>query len=90
MIRLATDYFDRLTRPHALMLSYACAAILLLKLSVKGNKTEFIIFIGQLLIAFVVALCGWIVTVSALARLDNRTSTATVSPAPAAPVAATA
>ena len=64
--------------------------ILLLKLSVKGNKTEFIIFIGQLLIAFVVALCGWIVTVSALARLDNRTSIATVSPAPAAPVAATA
>src|SRR5437016_3507667 len=64
--------------------------ILLLKLSVKGNKTEFIIFIGQLLIAFVVALCGWIVTVSALARLDNRISIATVSPAPAAPVAATA
>ena len=60
--------------------------ILLLKVSVKGNKTEFIVFIAQLLLAFVVALFGWVVTVSALARLDNQTFIATVSPGPAMPV----
>jgi len=38
MIRLATDYFDRLTRPHALMLSYACAAILLLSIPTYRSK----------------------------------------------------
>src|SRR2546423_3368378 len=60
--------------------------ILLLKVSVKGNKTEFNVFIAQLLLAFVVALFGWVVTVSALARLDNQTFIATVSPGPAMPV----
>ena len=51
-------------------------AILFVRIPVKGNKTDFAVFIARLLLVYVFTLIGWIVTVSALAR-----TTAEISPA---------
>ena len=46
----------------------------------KGNKTDFAVFILRLLLTYIFSLIGWVVTVSALARVNPE-------PAPAAAVA---
>src|SRR5712692_6293109 len=55
-------------------------ALLFVRLTIKGNKTEFAVFILQLVLAFAFMLCGWIVTVGALARLPREI--AAVAPKP--------
>jgi hypothetical protein len=54
-------------------------AVLFLRIPVKGTKTDFAVFILQLLLAFVFTLIGWVVTLSTLAKIE---------PAPPAPVTA--
>jgi len=54
-------------------------AILFLRIPVKGTKTDFAVFILQLLLAFVFTLIGWVVTLTTLAKIE---------PAPPAPVTA--
>ena len=56
--------------------------ILRTTISAKGTKTDFAILIVQLLLAYVVTLIGWVVTVSTLAKMSAK-----ASPAPAAPAA---
>jgi hypothetical protein len=46
-------------------------ALLFVPLTIKGNKTEFVVFILRLLLVFAFTLVGWIVTVGALARLPR-------------------
>ena len=53
-------------------------AVLFIKISPKGTKTDFAVFIAQLLIAFCLSLIGWIVTVTALSKLNPQTSIADV------------
>jgi hypothetical protein len=48
--------------------------------NIKGNKTEFTVFVLRLLLAYLFSLFGWVVTVGALARSSTET-------APAMPVA---
>ena len=43
-------------------------AVLFLPITVKGNKTDFALFIVRLLATFVFSLIGWVVTISALTR----------------------
>ena len=52
-------------------------AVLFLGRPPKGNKTDFAFFIVRLLLVFLFTLIGWIVTLTALAKLE---------PTPAAPV----
>jgi len=42
--------------------------------TVKGNKTDFTIFIVRLVLSFVFTLIGWVVTLSTLAKLTIETS----------------
>lgn len=49
-------------------------ALLFVSLTIKGNKTEFTVFILRLVLVFVFTLFGWIVTVGALARLPCETA----------------
>jgi len=51
-------------------------------LTIKGNKTEFTIFVLRLLLAFVLTLIGWVVTVSALTRNAAEAPVARTEPAP--------
>ena len=51
-------------------------ALLFVRLTIKGNKTEFVVFILQLVLAFVFTLFGWIVTVGALAKLPRESTAA--------------
>jgi len=44
-------------------------ALLFVPLTIKGNKTEFAVFVFRLVLVFVLTLFGWIVTVGALAKL---------------------
>ena len=55
-------------------------ALLFVPLTIKGNKTEFAVFILQLVLVFAFTLFGWIVTVDALAKLPREI--ATVAPKP--------
>ena len=55
-------------------------ALLFVPLTIKGNKTEFFVFILRLVLVFIFTLCGWIVTVGALAKLPCET--AAVDPKP--------
>jgi hypothetical protein len=48
-------------------------ALLFIPLTIKGNKTEFAVFILRLVLVFVFTLFGWIVTVGALATLQPET-----------------
>jgi hypothetical protein len=63
-------------------------ALLSIHLKVKGTKTEFAIFIAQLLLAFMFTLIGWIVTLTTLTRertaSDIATAPKTIPDAPAA------
>ena len=55
--------------------------VLFVPFTPKGNKTDFAVFILRLLLTYIFSFIGWVVTVSALAR---------VSPEPPAPAAAVA
>jgi hypothetical protein len=55
-------------------------ALLFVPLTIKGNKTEFAVFVLRLALVFVFTLCGWIVTVGALAKLPREI--ASVAPKP--------
>jgi hypothetical protein len=63
--------------------------LLFAPLTIKGNKTDFAVFILRLVLAFAFALFGWIVTVATLVRLSHETSqpeivtTTTAAEAPA-------
>lgn len=48
--------------------------LLFVPVTVKGNKTDFAIFILRLLLSFVFTLIGWVVTLSTLAKLTIETS----------------
>jgi hypothetical protein len=48
--------------------------LLFVPVTVKGNKTDFTIFILRLLLSFVFTLVGWVVTLSNLAKLTIETS----------------
>ena len=63
--------------------------ILIPTFTIKGNKTEFTIFVLRLLGAAVFSLLGWVVTVSALAKVNPELAPA-VAVAPAQPVEAAA
>ena len=52
-------------------------AILFLRIPVKGNKTDFAVFILRLLLVYLFTLIGWIVTLTTLTKIE---------PTPAAPV----
>ena len=52
-------------------------ALLSLRLTIKGTKTAFAVFVAQLLLAFLFTLIGWIVTLTALARNASVSSPAT-------------
>jgi hypothetical protein len=45
-------------------------AILFVRIPIKGNKTEFVVFILQLLLAYVFTLIGWIVTLNTLTKVE--------------------
>ena len=53
-------------------------------LTIKGNKTEFTIFVLRLLLTFVLTLIGWVVTVSALTTNAAEAPVARTEPAPEA------
>jgi hypothetical protein len=55
-------------------------AVLFVPFAPKGNKTDFAVFILRLVLAYIFSLIGWVVTVSALARVNPE-------PAPALAVA---
>jgi hypothetical protein len=55
--------------------------ILVPTLTIKGNKTEFAVFVLRLVVSFLFTLVGWVVTISALTRLSLEESPA-VSPQP--------
>ena len=62
----------------AILFAFIPYAILFIKISPKGTKTDFAVFIAQVLIAFCFSLIGWIVTVTALSKLNTQTSIANV------------
>ncbi len=55
-------------------------ALLFVPLTIKGNKTEFVVFILRLVLVFVFTLFGWIVTVGALAKLPRETAAVDAKP----------
>jgi len=62
--------------------------VLVFRPTIKGTKTEFAVFVAQLLVAFLFTLIGWVVTLTALSRNAEEVSVAespkTVPEAPAA------
>ena len=63
--------------------------VLFVPFAPKGNKTDFAVFILRLLLAYIFSLIGWVVTVSALARVNPEPAPA-VAVATAQPVEAAA
>lgn len=63
-------------------------ALLFIPFTVKGNKTDFAVFIARLVLAFLFMLIGWIVTLTTLTReitpSDIATAPKTIPDAPAA------
>jgi hypothetical protein len=55
-------------------------ALLFVPLKITGNKTEFAVFVLRLVLVFVFTLCGWIVTVGALAKLPRETAAVDAKP----------
>jgi hypothetical protein len=45
-------------------------AILFVRIPIKGNKTEFVVFVLQLLLAYLFTLLGWIVTLNTLTKVE--------------------
>jgi hypothetical protein len=65
--------------------------LLFVPVTVKGNKTDFTIFILRLVLSFVFTLIGWVVTLSTLAKRTIEASSVVASkPIPAAPAEAAA
>ncbi len=64
-------------------------AVLFVPFTPKGNKTDFAVFIMRLLLTFILSFIGWVVTVSALAKLIPETAPA-ISVEAAQPVEAAA
>ena len=60
-------------------------AVLVFRPTIKGTKTEFAVFLAQLLLAFLFTLIGWVVTLTALSRNAEEISVA--EPAKAIPEA---
>jgi hypothetical protein len=56
--------------------------ILVPTFTIKGNKTEFAVFVLRLLVAAVLSLLGWVVTVSALAKNEVQSAPAVSVPIP--------
>ena len=54
-------------------------ALLFIPFTVKGNKTDFAVFIARLVLAFLLMLIGWIVTLTTLTRKNTASS---VAPSP--------
>ena len=52
-------------------------ALLFIPLRVKGNKTDFAVFIARLVLAFLFMLIGWIVTLTALTKETTASAVAT-------------
>ena len=63
--------------------------VLFVPFAPKGNKTDFAVFILRLLLAYIFSLIGWVVTVSALAKVNPEFAPA-VAVATAQPVEAAA
>jgi hypothetical protein len=55
-------------------------ALLFVPLAIKGNKTEFAVFILRLVLVFAFSLFGWLVTVSALAKLPRESAVVNAKP----------
>jgi hypothetical protein len=55
-------------------------ALLFIPITIKGNKTEFAVFILRLALVFVFTLFGWIVTVGALATLPPESAVVDAKP----------
>jgi len=64
--------------------------ILVPTFTIKGNKTEFTVFVLRLVVAAVFGLLGWVVTVSALAKSEAQSVPAVSVPIPDAPAEAPA
>jgi hypothetical protein len=65
--------------------------ILFMRIPAKGTKTDFSFFIAQLLLAYLLTLIGWTVTLTALAKLSSEASTSVpVNAIPNAPAEAPA
>ncbi len=64
--------------------------ILVPTFTIKGNKTEFTVFVLRLIVAAVLSLLGWVVTVSALAKNAVQSAPAVAVPIPDAPAEAPA
>src|SRR5580765_6266606 len=56
--------------------------ILVPTFTIKGNKTEFSVFVLRLLVAAVFGLLGWVVTISALAKNESQSAPAVLVPIP--------
>jgi len=56
--------------------------ILVPTFTIKGNKTEFAVFVLRLLVAAVFGLLGWVVTISALAKNEAQSAPAVLVPIP--------
>src|SRR5205807_4716222 len=50
--------------------------ILIPTFAIKGNKTEFVVFVLRLFLAFLLSLLGWVIAVSALTKSDTETGAA--------------
>ena len=55
-------------------------ALLFVPLTIKGNKTEFVVFILRLVLVFVFTLFGWLVTIGSLAKLPPETAAVDARP----------
>lgn len=51
-------------------------ALLFVPFQVKGNKTDFAVFVSRLVLVYAFTLIGWTVTLTALAKLSSEASTA--------------
>jgi hypothetical protein len=63
-------------------------ALLFVPLTVKGNKTDFMVFVIRLVLAFVFTLVGWVVTLATLVRSKPESPAPEIVTAPAAVEAA--
>ena len=50
--------------------------ILVPTFNIKGNKTEFVVFVLRLVLAYLFSFFGWVVTVSTFAKSGTETETA--------------